>query len=106
MSNEPLLQIPEVRKQPAHRKTYALHLIGRGADAALILFWINLVTGCYSHFPMAFARAEAIRYCELYPEFVADISTWWDTFESLQNTQKPVLCKTQYRTRSLPPSAR
>ena len=102
MTNEPLLQLPEIRKQPAHRKTYALHLINRGADAALLLFWINLVTGCYSHFPTDFVAREVEYYLILYPGFEKDINEWWQTYLHLPTDQKTVLCKNQYRTPSLP----
>lgn len=98
-----LLHIPEIRKQPANRKTYALHLINRGADAALLLFWINLVTGAYSHFPMASVKVDAIHYLELYPDFAGDIIQWFATFERLMTTSKTFPCNLS-RTPLLTPS--
>lgn len=78
-----LMSIPEIARQPAHRKTVVLGLIERGADAALLLFWHNLITGAYSHFPIAMVMKDVMHYIEIYPQFEADILNWFVTFESL-----------------------
>ena len=76
-----LLHLPEVRKQPAHRKLYATQLIRRGADAALLLFWLNLITGAYSHFPISSVMNDVMHYIERFPAFEEEIISWFLTFE-------------------------
>lgn len=78
-----LLRIPEMASLSANRKTLALALIHRGADAALLLFWFNLITGAYSHFPIHCVMNDVMHYIERYPEFENDITLWFQTFETL-----------------------
>lgn len=77
------MQLPELRYQPCHRKLHAERLIERGADAALILFWLNLITGLYSHLPMPQVMAEVMHYIERDPAFEDDIINWFLTFEDI-----------------------
>lgn len=79
-----LLRIPEIALLPAHRKTFVLSLIHRGADAALLLFWFNLVTGAYSHFPIHCVMNDVVNYIQRYPQFEDDITLWFQTFETLK----------------------
>lgn len=81
-----LLRIPEIKAQPAHRKVMAMGYIDRGADAALLLFWINLITGAYKHLPDAVVMTDVMSYLDRYPEFESDILHWWLTFDHLPKT--------------------
>lgn len=83
------MQLPEVRQQPYHRKLYAQHLVNRGADAALVLFWLNLITGAYSHIGPVIVASQVLEYCGRYPQFEPEIIEWFKTFDSLETKPKP-----------------
>lgn len=89
-TDNPLHRIPEMASLPYHRKLIAQSLIERGADVALLLFWFNLITQAYSHFPIHCVMSDVVTYMQRYPAFAEDITNWFQTFESANNQLKPM----------------